>query len=395
MPEYGVTESGFVLKRLADILGDLKSNLSTVSDATTGETLTPDLLDEDDPLIQTVNAVADTLANCWEQLQLCYNQFDPLKATGAGLSGLVQLNAIERQAGSPSTVELLCTGDVGKTVTSGKRVTLLDDSVVFELPAFTFDVNGEATVTGTCIVDGPFDAAAGQVVKIITPSAGWDSVTNPDPAVPGQYEQNDNELRLLQQSSTENTGRGMIDDLFSAVYNLEGVTYARAYQNEALITDVRGVDAKSVAVIVLGGDEDEIAQTIYEHVPIGIDYFGAIEKTITDIQGFDYVIRFSRPTSIDYYINITIDPFATNWPTNGADLIKEAVLAASLDYLPGVTVYASQFYTAINSICQSLAQITLVEIGIVGDSAPAGQSIVIDWDEQAILALEDITVTEL
>jgi len=123
MTEFGINETGFNLKRLADILADMKTALSTVTDPITGESLTPDLLDENDPLIQLVNTFSDTLALGWEQLQLAYNQFDPLKATGAGLSGLVQLNKLSRQAGSKSTVVLTLTGTVDKSVPAGKIVT--------------------------------------------------------------------------------------------------------------------------------------------------------------------------------------------------------------------------------------------------------------------------------
>lgn len=99
MPTYGVTSAGFELKRLADILSDMVTALNSVVDPVTGETLTPDLQDENDPFVQQIQAIADSVSLCWEQLQLVYNQFDPLQATGAALSGLVQLNGLERILG--------------------------------------------------------------------------------------------------------------------------------------------------------------------------------------------------------------------------------------------------------------------------------------------------------
>ena len=93
---FGITAAGFVLKRLADILPDITGPLLTIIDPLTGETLTPNLADENDPLVNTVNSLADALSALWEQEQLAYNQFDPQKAIGAGLSGLVQLNGISR-----------------------------------------------------------------------------------------------------------------------------------------------------------------------------------------------------------------------------------------------------------------------------------------------------------
>src|ERR1035437_6784669 len=106
MPDFGVSSAGFSLKRLNDILNDMVADLSTIQDPVTGETLTPSLIDENDPLVQTANSLADALSVGWEQLQLACNQYDPLKSVGAGLSGLVQLNKIKRKVGSGSTVSV-------------------------------------------------------------------------------------------------------------------------------------------------------------------------------------------------------------------------------------------------------------------------------------------------
>jgi len=98
MATFGITDSGFTLKRLADILADMVTALNTVTDPVTGESLTPNLADENDPFIQQIQATADAVSECWEQLQLVYNQFDPLQASGSALSGLVQLSGLTRIA---------------------------------------------------------------------------------------------------------------------------------------------------------------------------------------------------------------------------------------------------------------------------------------------------------
>lgn len=100
---YGVTSTGFVLKRLNDILSDIATQLNNVQDPVTGENLIFNLSDENDPLVQVVNAVADQISVCWEQLQICYDQHDPLKATGSALSGTVQLNSLIRSLNETDT----------------------------------------------------------------------------------------------------------------------------------------------------------------------------------------------------------------------------------------------------------------------------------------------------
>ena len=69
---FGISDQGFTLKRLADILSDMQTAFSTVQDPATGEMLTLNLADENDPLVQAVNSVSDALSLAWEQLQLCF-----------------------------------------------------------------------------------------------------------------------------------------------------------------------------------------------------------------------------------------------------------------------------------------------------------------------------------
>lgn len=96
MSTFGITTAGFNIKRLADILTDMSTALSSVNDPVTGQTLITNLADENDPFVQQVQVTADALSLCWEQLQLAYNQFDPLQSSGTALSGLVQLNGLTR-----------------------------------------------------------------------------------------------------------------------------------------------------------------------------------------------------------------------------------------------------------------------------------------------------------
>ena len=388
---YGVTDAGFVLKRLADILTDLQTNLQGVVDPVTGESLTVDLADENDPLVQVVNSFADGLSVAWEQLQLAYNQFDPLKATGAGLSGTVQLNAILRKGGTPSTVTLTLTGTPGLVMAAGKKVSPMDDSSIFVLPAVTFDGSGDASVVATCNQNGPTAALAGTLVKIVTPTTGWKTVTNSADATVGTAEETDTALRARQQVSTASTGRGMIDDLFGAISNLTDVTYCRAYQNTAADTDERGIPGHSVAVVVLGGDDTEIAQTVFEHMPIGALTYGDQTVTIADEQGFLYEINFNRPTEVGVYISISIHPLSSSWPTDGVDQVKAALLDYGNTITPGTSVYASQLYSPVNAL--GGVQITALTIGTT--ASPTGDSVVVDWNEAAIFDSARIVVTEV
>lgn len=401
---FGVQETGFVRKRLADILADLTAALAAVQDPVSGEMLTPSLADENDPLVQVVNAFGDALALAWEQLELTYAQFDPDKATGAALSGLVQLNALVRRAGTRSTVGLDLTGTPGLVIPAGKRVTTPDDSVVFELPSVTLDGSGEASVTGTAIVDGPLAAGTGTVVKILTPWAGWTGVTNPSPASPGTAEETDAELRIRQRASTAAPARSTIESIYAGLQAVEGVTYCRVYQNVTDSVDSRGISAHSVAPVILGGDDTAIAEVLQARMPAGVPTYGGDLKTLTDSQGFGQTYYWTRPAETPIYVDVNlgiVNPAV--WPSDGVDRVKAAIKAfaergasalgvsTGFDqdgYLPGDTVYASDLYLAILSVPGT--KITSVAVGT--SPAPAGTQVSIPWDALATWDVANIDV---
>jgi uncharacterized phage protein gp47/JayE len=400
---YGVIETGFVLRRLSDILDGMVTALSTVIDPITGETLTPNLADENDPMIQQINAFSDVLAEAWEHLQLTYNQFDPSKATGAGLSGLVQLNGIRRQAGTYSTVTLTLTGTAGKYLPAGQQVGDINDIIVFELPEVTFDGSGDATVVATCTEKGPVAAAIGTLIKILTPVAWWRTVTNLTAATLGVAEETDLELRARQKLSTMTTASSLVESVYGAICNIADVLYCRVYQNLTLITDARDIPAKCIAVVVLGGTDAAIAQVLWTKAS-AFPMHGSTTVVVTDRQGLEYDMKFIRPTSVPIYIivNVTVIDVLL-WPVNGDDLIIAAILSfanndtGALGLISGVvpvgwtigqSVYDSELYIPVNTVPG--LRITSIKLGVAPD--PTTTSVTIDWDEMATFSSENITV---
>jgi len=407
MTVFGVTSEGFVLKRLADILADLQTTLSTVTDPATGEALIVDLADENDPFVQQVNSFADSLALCWEQLQLAYNQYDPLKATGAALSGLVQLNALTRKAGTKSSVSVTLAGAPGTAIAAGKRVSTMDGSAVFEFPeTITLDGTGAATTTVMALTVGETSAAAGTLVKILTPVSGWYSVTNPLQVTVGTFEETDVELRRRQQDSLSATSGGaLIDAIYGALFNLAGVTYCRVYQNVSLATDARGIPAKSLAAVVQGGDDDDIADVLFAKVAAGVATYGNTTISRTDAQGLAYDLSFVRPVSVPIYASVAVTVVSSAiWADDSEAKIKAAILAWAQGGLSalgittgydqdgygiGQSIYASELYVPINSVLG--AKITSVTVGKT--ASPSGDSVAIDWDEVATFDASRIVVT--
>jgi hypothetical protein len=92
------------------------------------------------------------------------------------------------------------------------------------------------------------------------------------------------------------------------------VLQAFVIENETDVTDGFGRPPHSFEVIVVGGDDQEIGQTIFDTKPIGINTYrvpGADGRTVqvTDSQGTVHDINFSRGNDIRMYtiIDVTVD----------------------------------------------------------------------------------------
>lgn len=404
MAEYGVTPQGFSLKRLADIRNDLVTALNEVTDESTGEKLIVDLADADDPLVQIVDSFSDGLSVAWEQLQFAYNQFDPLKSSGGGLSGVVQLNGLRRKSGTFSTVFVSLTGQFNQFIPAGQQITDIDNTHVWELPDILLDGAGLGSGVAVCTTKGPNLAISESLVKILTPLAGWKTVTNPVDAIGGTLEETDAELRLRQQVSTSATGASVVDALYSSLLALADVLFVRIHVNATMFVDSMGIPAKTVAVVIVGGDDEEISLTIFQKQAIGMATFGNTTTQQEDVQGIIYPIYFTRPDEIDIFVRSGIKIVDESvWPDDGVDQIKAAILAYALGdaaalgiisgfdtdgYSPGDKVYASELYVPVNSVPGT--QIFFLVVGAV--SPALGQAVNIDWYEIAVFSSANIDI---
>ena len=123
MANYGVTDAGFVIKRLNDLLREKRQRAVQ---------LFQDLVQEEGDVVDTsessllgrliaLDVVGD--ADLWELGQDCWNSFDPNSATGISLDNLVQYSGISRFNATPSTATGLFVGNNGVLIPSGSAVS--------------------------------------------------------------------------------------------------------------------------------------------------------------------------------------------------------------------------------------------------------------------------------
>lgn len=137
MPDYGVTDKGFVPKRLDTILEEIHSDLTDGFGVDTR-------LNDTSFLNVLVTTFGGQIADLWEIAQDSYYAKYPSTATGLSLDHAVQYGGIRRQPDSRSRYPLHCTGDDG-TIVREKAYVATDTSPEIRLySAGSFTISRKA-----------------------------------------------------------------------------------------------------------------------------------------------------------------------------------------------------------------------------------------------------------
>lgn len=349
MSEYGITPTGFKRKRLDQILQELNDGFK----AAFGDNWDTD---PESPQGQAIGSIAEALADLWEMGEGAYNAFNPSGATGISLSNLVTLNSLNRSSASPTIVTLELTGVPGTTVPSGSLVSI-EGGAQFSTTETVEIENGIASVTARSVETGPIQAQAGTITSIDTPITGWDTVSNPQAGILGRTEESDTDLRARRERSTSLHSQNLFESLVSGLLSTPDVVEVSLLENDTDFTDDNGLPPHSFEAVVLGGDPEDIGDTIWLNKPFGIESHGDETVSITDSQGFPHSMRFTRPTLVDIYITVEVVTNDDVYPSDGDDQIKQRIVEyANGELIPGIRlgigdrVRYSRLYTPINSV---------------------------------------------
>lgn len=322
-----------------------------------------------------------------------YNAFSPSTAQGVGLSRNVKINGITRREATFSTVDLTIIGQEGTVITNGIVEDILSQKWLLPSPVVIPDT-GTITVTATAELAGAVGAAASTVNKIATPTLGWQTVNNVLAAVLGAPIETDAELRRRQTFSTALPSLSVFDGTVGAVAQVDGVTRYKGYENDSGTTDGEGIPAHSIAIVVEGGDAQDIGDAIAVHKTPGTRTYGTTTVNTVDEYGNINPINFFRPTVVPIEVEINIDALI-GYTSDYADLIKQAVA----DYINaldiGDDVLFTKLYVPANlpGTMQG-ATFDIISIEISRDADPvAAANVVIAFNEAASCDIADITIT--
>ncbi|MFG1429166.1 baseplate J/gp47 family protein [Roseixanthobacter glucoisosaccharinicivorans] len=342
---------------------------------------------------QLLDIFSTAIHDCNAQTVACYGAYSPATAQGNGLSSVVKINGIARLLPSKSSVDLLLGGTAGTTINGGYATDA--DGVQWVLPdSVTIPVEGQITVTATCSVEGQLSAPPDTIINIGTPTRGWQTVTNPEAATEGAPVESDAALRRRQKTSTALPSKTVVDGIVGALLDLPGVARVKPYDNDTNSTDGNGVPAHALAMVVEGGDAQEIASLIRLKKTPGSPTYGTTSEVVTDTYGISKTISFFRPTIVPITVAIEISVVG-GYTTAIGELIKQYVA----DYINlldiGEDIYRRRLFVPanLNGLPQSETY-DIARLLIARDAGPPSASnVTIAFNESASCVIGDITVT--
>lgn len=294
-------------------------------------------VDQNSPDGQMIGIFAQATEDLLEFIANVNNSFDPDQAQGVLLDQRCAINNIERLGGT-YTIQPI-------SVTVNQTVTLDGLDANFDSPTATgytvqdssgnqFILQTTTTFTaGTTVAN--FRAALIGVVSVpintittpVTIVQGVTGVNNPNAAITvGQNEETDAQLRTRRAQAVANATTGYLNGLLAKIQALSGVTEAVLYENDTGSTDANGTPAHTVWLIVAGGSNSDIANTIYENKSYGCGMRGAQTFNITTANGTIFVAKWDNPTPETLYIKFTIQTV----PSGSGFSFNTTTIAASM-----------------------------------------------------------------
>lgn len=269
-----------------------------------------------------------------------YNNFSPATAQGAGLSTAVKINGLQRHVSSASQALVTIVGQAGTTITNGLVGDNLGLNTQWALPAsVVIPVSGTIDETVTSTADGNVAAAPNSLTVILTPTLGWQTVNNAAAATLGAPIETDAQLRQRQSLSTSVPALSVLDAILGGVANLAGVQRITIVENDTDSTDGHGIPSHSFSLVVLGGDAQQIGDTIARYKTPGTGTYGSTSVDTVDSRGIPNVIDFNYLSVVQLDVHVTIKAL-TGYVSTTGDLLKQAVVG----FINGLDIGETSYY---------------------------------------------------
>lgn len=251
---------------------------------------------------------------------------------------------------------------------------------------------------------GALPTLAGTLIEIETTVDGLDGVFNRYDLVTGRDEESDTELRQRYLESLAVTGVGTLDAIVAAVKRVQGVSDASGVENDTETTSSDELPPKSFKIVVVGGQNDNVAQAIWDTKPAGIRAYGSIFGTAYDLGDLPHNVYFSRPMPKYVFVKVKYsmyDEESLNIPEQDIhDRIVQGINAYGRTLKVGNDVIPNRIYGYVYDVIQGI-EINEIKVALANNQSvpPADDQyttarITVDGDQYTVWESSQYTITK-
>ena len=238
-----------------------------------------------------------------------------------------------------------------------------------------FIIQSGANGKFTAVETGYQTCEIGELDTIAVGVSGWNSVYNYVSGDPGEDLETDESLRVRRTAAARvRKSRATDPAIEAALLDVRGVSSALVKSNRGFDTDSDGIPGKSFNSLVIGGNDNDIAQCIYENQPAGIQSYGNTSVNITDSHGIEQQISFSRPTAVYLWVKVTYSLYDEEaFP--GQDAVKDALVEwAEKEYTLGKDIISTRINQGLYDVPGIGVATCSVAVTDSPDTAPSSAS---------------------
>lgn len=340
--DWGLKETGFIAPHFAELLDGIEDEFRT-------------RIGDDIALTSNSNfgILARVLSygdyHAIQELEEIYFSSFYSTAQNSALDRLASNVALVRKVDAPARAKVVITTDDEFLVQRGEKFET-EDGLIFDL---TEDVittkqpdgswqgigNVQAEDTGEMT-----NVPANSITIVSNPDEDIISVTNPKPAGGGEdYEDDETFRRRLIMENAARPGPTE-PGIKSALMNLTGVKNVGFIDNDKYVTDEYGNPPCSVHIYCLGGNDDDISQTLIDRGAAGISLVGSISVTAKDAAGDLKTVKFDHAKQHEIYVKVAVN-INDEWNSDsGIDDIKQTICDEINSLELGQKVYLTKLY---------------------------------------------------
>ncbi|HFJ2313383.1 TPA: baseplate J/gp47 family protein [Campylobacter coli] len=300
---------------------------------------------------------------------------------------------VTRKQGIPSSVLITIQGVAGTEIPEDFLIS--DNQYNYKISQSVIIPNtGTIDVLFYCTEINEFIANPNTITQIVTIINGVERVNNTNMATPAILKETDGELfqRCVYFGSTARNAsfRSILANV-AEVSGVNRIAGAENVTNEPLEVSGVTLTPHSICLVVDGGENEDIANAMFNSRATGCDMVGDTEVTIL-LDSQKYTYKFYRPTAVPLKAEVKVSATGAIIPSNYESEVKNVLsnFINNLDINKNIT----QPLLA-NNLIKNITDLNILDIQFGLKSGVIGYTnIQLKLNEIASISVDDITVTQ-